>query len=140
VCCITEYAVSKTKPGRISQERYKQDFRKQLVGALLAMGRASDISPKKEISRISQGANQVPVQSHEKANMQKRGKCMCCKGLRLGDWPKKRVTLGDIAANKGRESIKHDSRYKCKQCDVYLCNSTVCFDLFYRGVGRIEAF
>jgi hypothetical protein len=79
VCYITEYAVSKTKPGRISQERYKQDFRKQLVGALLAMGRASDISPKRQISRISQGANQVPVQSHEKVKMQKRANACAVK-------------------------------------------------------------
>jgi hypothetical protein len=41
--------------------RSQQDFRRQLVGALLAMGKDSDISPKRRISRISQGADQVPV-------------------------------------------------------------------------------
>jgi hypothetical protein len=40
------------KPRPISF-RSQQDFRRQLVGALLAMGKDSDISPKRGISRIS---------------------------------------------------------------------------------------
>jgi hypothetical protein len=41
--------------------RSQQDFRRQPVGVLLAMGKDSDISPKRRIGRISQEANQVPM-------------------------------------------------------------------------------
>jgi Transposase IS4 len=111
--------------------RSQQDFRRQLVGALLAMGKDSDISLKRSISRISQGANQVAVQLHEKIKMVKRGECVSCKGLRFGDRPKKRVALSQIAANKGRESRRTDTIYGCKQCDVYLCYKRGCFEAFH---------
>jgi hypothetical protein len=112
--------------------RSQQDFRRQLVGALLAMGKDSDISPKRSISRISQGAIEVPIQSHEAVKMSKRGECVCCKGLRFGDRPKKRVALGEIAANQSRESSRHLSFYGCKQCDVHLCKKRACFEAFHR--------
>jgi hypothetical protein len=112
--------------------RSQQDFRKQLVGSLLAMGRASEICPKRSIGKISQEADQVPVRSHELVKMAKRGKCVCCKGLRFRDRPKKRVTLGEIAANKRRDSVRHDSFFGCKQCDVYLCKKRGCFDVFHK--------
>jgi transposase IS4-like protein len=112
--------------------RSQQDFRRQLVGALLAMGSDSDISPKRRIGRISQSADQAPVQSHERVKMEKRGECVNCKGLRFGDRPKKRVALGEIAANKGRKSSRHESFYGCKQCDVHLCKNRACFDVFHR--------
>jgi hypothetical protein len=41
--------------------RNQGDFRRQLIRALLAMGKDSDISPKRNISKISQGANETPV-------------------------------------------------------------------------------
>jgi hypothetical protein len=41
--------------------RSQQDFRKQLVGALLVIGKNSNILLKQRISKISQGANKVPV-------------------------------------------------------------------------------
>jgi hypothetical protein len=69
--------------------RSQQDFRRQLVGALLAKGRDSDISPKHRISRISQETNQVPIQSYELVKIGKRERCVSCKGLRFGDRPKK---------------------------------------------------
>jgi hypothetical protein len=71
--------------------RSQQDFRRQLVSALLAKGRDSEICPKRRISQISQGAEQVPVESHELVKLSKVGHCMCCRGLRFGDRPKKRV-------------------------------------------------
>jgi hypothetical protein len=70
--------------------RSQQDFREQLISALLAKGRDSEICPKRRISQISQGANQVPLGSHELVKMAKRGYCVACKGLRYGDWPRKR--------------------------------------------------
>ena len=111
--------------------RSQQDFRRQLISSLLAMGRDSDIYPKRRISQISQGANYVPVQSHELVKMAKRGYCVACKGLRYGDRPRKRVALSEIASNRGRESSKHSSSFGCKQCDVHLCNYNSCFDIFH---------
>ncbi len=96
------------------------------------MGKDSDISLKRRISRISQEANQVPMQAHKLVRMEKRGFCVCYKGLRYGDRPKKRVALGQIAANQGRESTNHSSRFGCKQCDVYLYNKGGCFEAFHR--------
>jgi hypothetical protein len=37
--------------------RSQQDFRKQLIGSLLSMSRETSISPKRRISRISEGAD-----------------------------------------------------------------------------------
>jgi hypothetical protein len=54
---------------------------------------------KRSISKISQEASQVPVQSHKLVKMVKRGKCVCYKGLRFKDRLKKRATLSEIAAN-----------------------------------------
>jgi hypothetical protein len=111
--------------------RSQQDFRRQLVGALLAMEKDSDISPKRGISRISQEANQVAAQSHEKIKMVKRGECVSYKGLRFRDWPKKRVALGEIAANQKRESRRTDTWYGCKQCNVHICRKSGCFEAFH---------
>jgi hypothetical protein len=97
------------------------------------MRKGSDILPKRNISKISREANQVAVRSHEKIKMVKRGECVSCGGLRFGDRPKKRVALGEIAANQGRESKRSVSFYGCKQCDVHLCNKRPCFDVFHRG-------
>jgi hypothetical protein len=38
---------------------------------LLAKGRGSEICPKRRISQISQGADQVPLESHELVRMAK---------------------------------------------------------------------
>ena len=41
--------------------RSQQDFRRQLIGALLAMGKDSNVSLKRRISKISQLADQEPI-------------------------------------------------------------------------------
>ena len=74
----------------------------------------------------------MPVRSHEQVKLSKIGKCMCCKGLRFADRPKKRVALAQIAANQGRESSRHDTFYGCKQCDVHLCKNQGCFHVFHK--------
>jgi len=112
--------------------RSQQDFRKQLISSLLSMSRDTSICPKRRISRISEGADQVPLRSHEQVKMGKRGYCVACKGLRFGDRPQKRVALGVIAANSGRKNSNHSSRFGCKQCDVFLCDNSSCFEVFHR--------
>lgn len=111
--------------------RSQQDFRKQLVGSLLAMGSGSELCPKRRISKISQGADFMPIQSHRMVKMAKRGYCIACKGLRYGDRPRKRVALSTIASNLGRQSSNHSSSFGCKQCDVHLCNNNSCFERFH---------
>jgi Transposase IS4 len=112
--------------------RSQQDFRRQLIGGLLAKGRGSEICPKRRISKISQTANKIPVQSHELVKMAKRGDCVACKGLRYGDRPRKRLALDQIASNLGRESGRHTSSSGCKQCDVHLCDNNSCFESFHK--------
>jgi hypothetical protein len=112
--------------------RSQQDFRIQLVSALLAKAQDSEVCPKRRISQISQGASEVPVRKHEQVKLSKIGKCVYCKGLRYGDRPQKRVALAQIAANQGRESYRRDSFYGYKQCNVHLCKNRGCFDIFYR--------
>ena len=113
--------------------RSQQDFRKQLIGSLLSMAKDTSICPKRRISRISEGVDQVPLQSHEQVKMGgKRGYCVVCKGLRFGDRPQKRVALGVIATNSGRKNSNHSSRVGCKQCDVFLCNNNSCFEVFHK--------
>ena len=112
--------------------RSQQDFRRQLVSALLAKGKDSEICPKRTISRISGGADQVPTRAYDQVKLKRRGECVNCKGLRFRDRPKKRLTLGEIVANKKRESSRHESIYGCLQCDVHLCKNRGCFDIFHR--------
>jgi hypothetical protein len=87
--------------------RSQQDFRRQLISGLLAKGGRSEISSKRRISRISQAADQIPVQSHKQVKIAKRGWCVACKRLRYRDRLRKRVALGQIASNIGRQSSKH---------------------------------
>jgi len=89
-------------------------------------------SPPRIVSHISQGVDGPPLREHEQVKLSKRGKCVCCLELWFTDRPKKRVALGQIASNQGRESISRDSWYGCKQCDVYLCKIRS-FDLFHKG-------
>ena len=113
--------------------RSQQDFRTQLIGSLLVMGRDSDACLKRRISKISQGADLVPLGAHEQVKLSKNGRCVCCKGLRFTDRPKKRVALAQIGANQGRGSSTHYTFFGCKQCDVHLCKERSCFSVFHRG-------
>jgi hypothetical protein len=110
----------------------QQDFRRQLISALIAKSKASEVCLKRTISYISQGASDIPPSTHTQVKLSKRGRCMNYRGLRYTDRPKKRVALAQIASNQGRESTRHDTFYGCKQCDVYLCKNRSCFDVFHR--------
>jgi hypothetical protein len=74
----------------------------------------------------------VPVISNELVKLSKIGKCVCCKGLRYVDRPEKRVALAQIVANQGRETVRKNSFYGYKQCNVHLCRNWGCFDVFHR--------
>jgi hypothetical protein len=113
-CYLLALCSDMPEPRKVSF-RSKQDFRRQLVCALVAKGRSSsEICPKRRISRISQGADCIPVSSHKLVNLSRRGICVCCKGLRFKDRPRKRIVLAQIASNQGRESSMYESVYGCK--------------------------
>jgi hypothetical protein len=78
------------------------------------MGKRSEICPKRRISKISQGASEVPLRSHELVKLGKKREYISYKGLRYGDRLRKRVILSEIIANYGRESSRHDSIYGYK--------------------------
>ncbi len=133
VNCYLLAKCNASKPGGV-RFRGQQEFRWQLIGSLVTMGRGSEICPKRRISLISQTADQEPVQSHKLVKMGKRGYCVACKGLRYGDRPRKRVALGKIAANMGRQSSTHSSTSGCKHCDVHLCDNNRCFGVFHTEI------
>lgn len=74
----------------------------------------------------------MPIQLHNQVKLAEVGECVNCKGLRFKDRPKKRLALGEIAANQGRESSRHESKYGREQCDVRLCKKRGCFDVFHQ--------
>jgi hypothetical protein len=111
--------------------RSQQDFRRQLVGALLAKGSDGEACLKRRISHISQVTNKVPIREHELVKLDTRRECVSCKGLRYGDRPKKRTALAEIAANQGRESSRSRTIYGCKQCNVHLYKEKGCFGVFH---------
>jgi hypothetical protein len=112
--------------------RSQQDFRRQLISALIAKSNGGEHCPKRGISRISGGADQVPIRAHKQVKLERVGECVNCKGLRFTDRPKRRLPLSQIAANQGRGSSRHESQYGCEQCDVHLCKKRGCFDIFHR--------
>ena len=87
--------------------------------------------PKRRISHISQGAEEVSPWLHEQVKLSKPRECVCCKGLRFRDRPKKRVALAEIAADHNRPSIRKTSSWGCKECGINLCNNNLCFDLYH---------
>jgi hypothetical protein len=86
-CYILALCSDILEPRQVSFKS-QQDFRKQLIGSLISRSRDTTICPKRRISRISEGAIQVPLRSHELVRMGgKRGYCVACKGLGFGDRP-----------------------------------------------------
>jgi hypothetical protein len=67
--------------------RSQQDFRRQLVSALIAKGRDSEICLKRRILYISQGAEETPKQLYKQVKLSKKGIYIYYKGLRLRDRP-----------------------------------------------------
>jgi hypothetical protein len=74
----------------------------------------------------------VPIRLHNQVKLAKVRECVNCKGLRFRGRPKKRLALGEIAANQGRESSRHESQYGCEQCNVHLCKKRCCFNVFHQ--------
>jgi hypothetical protein len=84
--------------------RSQQDFRIQLVDALLHKAPELQISRKRRVAHISTEAENLPSREYEIVKRSTRKGCLCCGELRLGDRPQKRMALGEIVANQRQES------------------------------------
>jgi hypothetical protein len=109
--------------------RNQDDFRMQIVEALIAMGEDAPGPRKRRHSGVFREAYETPVHSHELVKMATRSNCAACRGRSFWDQPRKRVALGEIAANNGRTSTRSCSSYGCKQCQVHLCQKNRCFQV-----------
>ena len=112
--------------------RSQQDFRRQLISALITKSNGGKHYPKRGISRISGRADQVPIKAHKQVKLKRVGEYVNCKGLRFTDRPKRRLLLSQIAANQGRGSSRHESQYGYEQCDIHLCKKRGYFNIFHR--------
>ena len=67
--------------------------------------------------------------------MENRATCKAYKGGRVSDRLGKRIALGEIAANQGRELIRYNSTTGCNYYKVHLCNSKTtgrrCWDIWH---------
>jgi hypothetical protein len=82
---------------------------------------------------MSVDAGSEPINRHQLIRMKCRRNCVACQGLRHWDRPQKRRALSEIAGNTGRKSDKKMTSFGCKQCDVWLCKTRACFDLFHNN-------
>jgi hypothetical protein len=55
----------------------------------------------------------VPLRVYKQVKLGRKGEYVNYKGFRAKDRPKKRLLLSQIAANYGRESSRHESKYGC---------------------------
>jgi hypothetical protein len=67
--------------------RSQQDFRQQLITALISKAKDSQICPKRAISQISRGADEVPIRAYKQVKLAKYREYINCKGLRFRDRP-----------------------------------------------------
>lgn len=112
--------------------RSQVSFREVIIQGLLQLGESDRRSSKKRIAIIDPSADYKDPTLHQVIKMEKRSWCVACKGGRFQDRPIKRVALGAIAANKGREFVKRQTIYGCKECNIHLCRNRPCFAEFHR--------
>jgi hypothetical protein len=111
--------------------RSQEKFRINIIEALLQKAKLSHISKKRTISYISTEADDTPAFQHTQVSVKVQKDCVCCKGIRLGDRPQKRVALAQIAANEKRSSKRTSTVYRCLQCDVAICKKNGCWKRYY---------
>jgi hypothetical protein len=118
---------------RVVKHRSQDDFRINLVEALLAAKRNAKGPGKRVYPFTNSEGLEVPLHYHEHVKMPTRKDCYACKGVRHQDRPLKRVALGVIAANEGRSTQRRTSWYGYKQCKVALCKEGGCFERYHRN-------
>jgi hypothetical protein len=112
--------------------RSQDDFRLQLVEALISMGQNAPGSRKRQRLGLSGASSSIPTHRHELVRMTTRANCKACQGRRYQDLPrpKKRVALGEVTPNS-QSGKRVASHYGCKQCAVHLCKKNNCFALYH---------
>jgi hypothetical protein len=96
------------------------------------MAKDVQVSPKRRISYMFTNVQSSLATEYEMVKIEWRKDCVCCKGLRLGDRPQKKMALKEIATNQGRESKRTCTIYSCKQYNVVLCKKRSCWKKYYR--------
>jgi hypothetical protein len=136
VNCYLIALYSDIEGDRLIKFRSQDDFRMQLVEALLDLGKAAldgEVPRKRSFAHMNAEAYEVPVHRHEHIKLATRKNCACCKGVRYGDNPSKRAALAEVAANRGRDSTRRTSYWGCKQCNVALCKHGQCFSRYHQN-------
>ncbi|KAG4430948.1 hypothetical protein IFR05_013570 [Cadophora sp. M221] len=85
--------------------RSQDDFRLQLIEALMAVAKDAPESRKQLVSALSAASFKTPLHSHELIKMKTRANCRACKGGRFGDRPAKRVALREVTPNNSSQSV-----------------------------------
>jgi hypothetical protein len=111
--------------------RSQKEFRINIIEALLQKAKSSYISKKRTISYISTEADDTPAFQHTQVLVKVQKDCVCCKRIRLGGRPQKRIALAQIAANKKRLSKRTSTVYHCLQYDVAICKKNGCWKRYY---------
>ena len=75
----------------------------------------------------------TPVAQHKFVARGKKSDCVACQGHRVGQ-PRSRSSrrpLASVSSNK-KGLRRRQSTKGCEQCDVALCNSKYCWDIYHR--------
>ncbi|PVH68552.1 hypothetical protein DL98DRAFT_440977, partial [Cadophora sp. DSE1049] len=129
-CYLIYYHFNYDKKRSVSL-RSQNDFRIQLIEALIAIKKDTPDTRKRRNSRISKDKFEVPAHRHKLIKMSTRSNCATCKRGRIWDRPRKRVAIEEIALNSGRTSRRSCTSYSCKQCQLHFCNNRECFHIYY---------
>lgn len=115
-------------------------FRMLIVEALLKLATEipdilidDPIMPKQRVSHINPEAIALPVHLHEWTEEKRRRTCAPCLGLRYGDRIFKRTALGEVAKDNNRASVRRQTSFGCKQCNIGICKEggRECWDKFH---------
>jgi hypothetical protein len=129
---VNTYILQKKAPCRWKAYSTQGEWRQRLVDDILiaygptgssrVQGKAGD-----EISPLSQ---------HKRVGKQPLRNCYACLGHRAGQPRKKRSRRsgGDALAEVSGNAQRRQSRSKCETCDVPLCNSSFCWDLYHSTI------
>lgn len=110
----------------------QDDFRIQLIEALRAIGKDASGSRKRSFQQVSKDKFEVPAHCHKLIKMLTRANCSTCRGGRIWDRLRKRITLEEIALNVNRTSRRSASNFGCKQCQLHFCNNGECFNMYLK--------
>lgn len=109
-------------------EMSQVDWRQRIVNSLI-----ETYAPKTESrQRFRTGDEFTPILQH---NLIRRGRseCLACQGFHLGQ-PRPRRSRKPLSAVSGNRRRAPQSRYRCQQCNVALCRTGNCWNLWHHQI------